>query len=70
VARSGQQISPEPFCAEPALTFRVEPSGTAVRGNAGGEGEGRYDTVTRLVSVDFESYVDSAKRSSVTCAPK
>jgi len=66
VARSVPVNAPvDPLCSESHLTFRI--TGNSVTGNAGESGEGSYSPVTRLVSPDFESYVDQARRSPVTC---
>ena len=63
VARSGRvTISIEP-CSQ--VTFHF--SGNSLTGNAGGSGEGVYSPVTRLVSPDFESYVNEAKRVLTQC---
>jgi hypothetical protein len=55
-----------PFC-EP-ISFRL--SGKSVAGNAGGQGDGLYSPVTRLVSPDFESYVKEARSSPTRCPSK
>ncbi|HSP16523.1 MAG TPA: hypothetical protein VLV78_17395 [Thermoanaerobaculia bacterium] len=60
ILRSARVAGPEPLCDHPHLTFRVE--GNVVSGESG-----TYAPVTRLVAPDFESYVNEAKRSSVTC---
>ena len=66
VARSVPVNAPvDPLCVESRITFHI--SGNSVTGNAGGSGEGGYSPVTRLVSPDFESYVDQARRSPVKC---
>ncbi|MGZ7079355.1 MAG: hypothetical protein ACXVJT_08095 [Thermoanaerobaculia bacterium] len=64
VARTVAVNAPvDPLCAPVSLRI----SGNSVTGNAGGSGDGIYSPVTRLVSPDFESYVDQARRSPVTC---
>jgi hypothetical protein len=69
VARSVPFSAPiDPLCAEARLTFKI--SGNSVLGNASGLGEGMYAPVTRLVAPDFESYVDQARRSPITCGEK
>lgn len=63
VAPSGRvTLSIEP-CSH--VTFHF--SGNSLTGNAGGAGEGIYSPVTRLVSPDFESYVNEAKRAVTQC---
>lgn len=58
-----------PLCRHADLTFQI--SGNSVTGNAGEKTPGAYAPVTRLVAPDFESYVNEAKRSPITCvAPK
>jgi hypothetical protein len=70
VARTGRPQPPtEPLCANPVLNYRLDKTGSSVTGNAAGQGDGAYVPVSRLVAVDFESYVESAKRSPVSCAP-
>jgi hypothetical protein len=63
IFRSPRGASPDPLCSKPHPTFRVDPGGNSVTGE-----EGTYSPITRLVSPDFESYVDEAKRSPVTCS--
>ena len=70
VARTGRPLpASEPLCANPVLTYRLDKTGASVTGNAAGQGEGVYTPVSSLVAVDFESYVESAKRSPVNCSP-
>lgn len=57
-----------PLCKHAQLTFHIE--GNAVSGSAGEKTPGTYAPVTRLVAPDFESYVNEAKRSPVTCVQK
>ncbi len=61
IFRSTRSEGPEPLCDHPHIPFRVE--GNSVSGEGGA-----YAPVTRLVAPDFESYVNEAKRSSVTCS--
>lgn len=68
VARTGRPLPPsEPLCANPRITYRLDKTGTSVTGNAAGAGDGVYSPVSRLIAVDFESYVESARRSPVSC---
>lgn len=54
-----------PLCRHADLTFEI--SGNTVSGSAGEKTPGTYAPVTRLVAPDFESYVNDAKRSPITC---
>ncbi len=58
---AGRSSGREPLCDQPQLEFHVD--GNSVSGPAG-----TYAPVTRLVAPDFESYVNEAKRSSITCS--
>ena len=57
-----------PLCKPAGLTFDI--AGNTVSGSAGEQTTGTYAPVTRLVAPDFESYVNEAKRSPITCVRK
>ena len=57
-----------PLCRHAQLTFKI--TGNAVSGSAGEKTSGTYAPVTRLVAPDFESYVNEAKSSPITCVQK
>jgi hypothetical protein len=61
VFRSTGSKGREPLCDQPRLEFHVDSN--SVSGQSG-----TYAPVTRLVAPDFESYVNEAKRSSITCS--
>lgn len=61
VFRSAGSKGREPLCDQARLEFHVDAN--SVIGQAGA-----FAPVTRLVSPDFESYVNEAKRSSITCS--
>jgi len=48
------------------ITFHL--TGNVVSGNAGGNGEGTYSPVTRLVAPDYRYYIKEAQESHVSCA--
>ncbi len=53
-------VPKDPVCEEARLTFRI--SGNSVSGNAG-----TYSPITRLVAPEFETFVNAARQSAVTC---
>jgi hypothetical protein len=56
------------LCSQTQLRFRI--SGEAVIGETGELTTGTYAPVTRLVSPDFEVYINDAKRLGVACPEK
>ncbi|HEV8657058.1 MAG TPA: hypothetical protein VGS96_00390 [Thermoanaerobaculia bacterium] len=66
-----QMVSPQNagvLCDHAQLRFRI--SGASVIGDTGELTDGIYAPVTRLVSPDFESYINAAKSSPVNCPEK
>lgn len=50
------------YCQQPRLKFRI--TANSVAGS-----DGTYSPVTRLVAPEFETFVNAAKQSPVTCPP-
>ncbi|HEY3055118.1 MAG TPA: hypothetical protein VGK31_04195 [Thermoanaerobaculia bacterium] len=66
-----QLVSPQNagvLCDQAQLRFRI--SEASVIGDTGELTTGIYAPVTRLVSPDFESYINAAKRSPIICPEK